>query len=709
MTDIIKRFIFRSKLFAPIGTAITLAILIITIQSISNSKEGIYDSLEKSLTLEVETIIKMFEREKSLKLEKVKTHLKFAHDYFYSSPLTTGTDSIEIEAQNQETGQSNKIWIKDWKLNNLPVHKNFSFVDKIKDLTGGTATIFQKIDSGYVRISTNVPRLDSSRAINTYIPNTSPVVQAIEKGETFFGRAYVVNDWYITAYEPIEIKGKPLGILYVGNKEKDLPELRKILNSLKIGTRGKLKIIDNQGNIVIGKDSENENWAGKDFFKTIIENKKGIIHDLDQHQKDQIIVYDYFPDFELFVTAMVSPEDETQDLVRSTVMQSAIYGLIIFIILSLFVFFITTEKIRKYVKQIEDSNDKLSTTREALEHSELKFRTLFNSSSDEIFVSDFQGHFIEINQVACDSLEYSREDLLKMKFIDIKTKKYKQYVYENIKTIIEKGYHTYETEHVSKSGKIIPFEMKSRIIEYDGRNLILSISRNISDRKTLEKKIVQSIIETEMKERKRVSADLHDGLGPVLSTIKLYSDLIKKGNFNKMSLEEAVSNIDELVEMAISTTKEISNNITPSVLDDFGLSVAISEFCSYINRTKSVNIDLDTSKYTFKRSGIETTVLYQIAKELINNTLKHSGAQNIRIQLKSVDNQIILYYRDDGSGFDVEEKLSDGGGLGLNNIVNKIKTLKGTYDFYSDSGKGMFIIISLIVEDEDKKEVQTAQ
>ncbi|MDF1551323.1 MAG: histidine kinase, partial [Bacteroidales bacterium] len=235
-------------------------------------------------------------------------------------------------------------------------------------------------------------------------------------------------------------------------------------------------------------------------------------------------------------------------------------------------------------------------------------------------------------------------------------------------------------------------------IEYDGRNLILSIARNISDRKGLEKKIVQSIIETEMKERKRFSADLHDGLGPVLSTVKLYSDLIKKGNFNKLSLNEAVSNIDELVEMAIATTKEISNNITPNVLDDFGLAIAINEFCSYIKRTKSINIDLDTQNYTLNYSGIETTVLYQTAKELINNTLRHAEAKNIRVQLKNVNNQIILYYKDDGSGFDVEKKLSEGGGLGLNNIVNKIKTLKGTYDFNSEFGEGMFIIISVKVE-----------
>lgn len=352
----------------------------------------------------------------------------------------------------------------------------------------------------------------------------------------------------------------------------------------------------------------------------------------------------------------------------------------------------------KNKKTLQELLLKLNLKDELLKHAENKFTTLFHNISDEVYLADFQGNFIEMNQIACNSLGYNREELLKMKFSDIKTKKYKQYVNENIKTILKKGSHTYETEHISKNGEIITYEMKSKLIDYEGRTLILTIARNISERKILEKKIVQTIIETEMKERKRFSSDLHDELGPVLSTIKLYSDLIKKGNFNKLSLDEAVKNIDELVEIAISTTKEISNNITPNVLDDFGLAVAINEFCSFITRTKSVNIDLDTTDYNITKKGIETTILYQTTKELINNTLKHAEAKNIRIQLKNVNNQIILYYRDDGIGFDVDKKIMDGGGLGLNNIINKIKTIKGSCDFNSKPGEGMFIVISVKVE-----------
>ena len=699
MNKTIKRFFIRSRLFAPVGIAITISILIITIQSIRISTESIYNLNADKLVLEVETIKKMFEREKSLKLEKVKTHLKFAHDYFYKNQLVVSNDTTLVEVTNQLTGEKHKVWIKKWTHDNKLLNQDYSFVDKITGLAGGTATIFQKIDSGYLRISTNVPKLDSSRAINTYIPNDSPVIKAIENRQNYIGRAYVVNDWYITAYEPIIINGTPQGILYVGNKEKDLPVLRKILNSLKIGNSGNLHVFDKKGNAVIKPKGKTSSWLDKKIIDKIIKEKKGKIRYSDKKSNvKQIIVFDYYKDFEFYIVGSVSQKEETKQIIQKTITQSIIYGVIIFVLLSLFVFFVTSKKIHRYLKQIEDSNKKLHSAHQALEQSENKFQTLFNNSSDEVFVADFKGKFVELNQSACDSLEYSREELLNMNFFDIKTKKFRQFVSINIKKIQEKGHHTYETEHVSKSGKIIQYEMSSKIIEYEGKKVILSIARNISERKALQKKIVQTIIETEMKERKRFSAELHDGLGPILSTIKLYSDLIKKGNFINMSLEEAVSNIDELVEHAISSAKEISNNITPNVLDDFGLKVAIKEFCSYINRTQSINIDVDTEGYTIQKKGIETTVLYQTVKELINNTIKHAQAQNIRIQLKNINEQIILYYRDDGIGFNFDEKIGSGG-LGLNNIINKIKTLKGSCDFNTEAGKGMFLIISLKFEE----------
>lgn len=327
--------------------------------------------------------------------------------------------------------------------------------------------------------------------------------------------------------------------------------------------------------------------------------------------------------------------------------------------------------------------------------SEKRFQFLFNNTSDEIFLADFEGNFIEVNQVALERLGYTKEELMKKNYRDIKTPKYIDLVDKNINIILKNGHHVYETEHITKDNKVITLEMSSRVIDYFGRKAILSIARDISERHAVERKIAETIIETEDRERKRFAADLHDGLGPLLSTIKLYTDLLKKGNLKKMSNEEAILSIDELIDQAIISTKEISNNIMPSILQDFGLTAAIKDFCNYINNTNSINIELDTTQYIINKTGIEEIVLFQAVKELVNNTLKHSQASNVSVFLESHDNQVNLFYRDDGIGFNVDEKLIEKSGLGLNNIVNKVQTIKGHCMIKSEPGHGMSVLISI--------------
>jgi len=330
--------------------------------------------------------------------------------------------------------------------------------------------------------------------------------------------------------------------------------------------------------------------------------------------------------------------------------------------------------------------------------SENRFKVLFDNTGDEIFLADFDGNFIEVNNEAVKKLGYSREELMKKNFEDIKTPKYIPFVQKNIEIILKQGHHVYETEHVAKNGTVIFLEMSSRVIDYFGKKAILSIARDITERKEIERKIAAAIIETEERERKRFAADLHDGLAPLLSTIKLYTDLLKKGNFKNISPAETLQSVDELVDKAIVSTREISNNIMPSILQDFGLPAAVKDFCNYINNTNSIKIILDTSQYKLTGPRIEETVLFQSIKELVNNTLKHSQAKNIDIFLESHENQVNLYYKDDGVGFDVDEKMTLPTGLGLNNIVNKVKTINGLSLIKSKPGEGMSVLVSLYVK-----------
>ncbi|MEE9501962.1 MAG: PAS domain S-box protein, partial [Candidatus Aminicenantaceae bacterium] len=131
-------------------------------------------------------------------------------------------------------------------------------------------------------------------------------------------------------------------------------------------------------------------------------------------------------------------------------------------------------------------------TQEAIQESEEKFKTLFNSASDAIFIHDLGGHFLEVNEVACDRLGYNRKELLRMGLEDIDSPKLATMVPARTEELDQRGHIFYETVHMRRDGTIIPIELSSRIIEYNGEPVALSIARDITERKQAEEERKQS-------------------------------------------------------------------------------------------------------------------------------------------------------------------------------------------------------------------------
>ncbi len=690
----------KLKLFFPILLGIIIAVTILTWVSIHMSTNEIQGIVENNLQMQVKTITRMFERERSLKFDKVSRDLKILHAFFYQNDLKISTSNIPTEVTNQITGDKQTENLNLWYLGNSLLNGHTSFIDSITSLTGGTATIFQKIDSGFVRISTNVRNDMGERALWTFIPNNSPVVQTVAQGKTYFGRAFVVNDWYITAYEPIFSDGRIVGMLYAGDQEKDLGELRNILNNVTIGKTGYVFVFDETGKLIIHPWMQGGQIPDEMSQQTNVKQSGLLYYSSHHDESTEMVAFEYIPDFKLYICAAIDPDAESRQLTSGIIRNAVIIAVITIILFSIFIYLLTKKNLYKYLRQIEQSDKQLNSAREALERSEEQFRTFFNSSSDEIFIGDFDGFILEANQVTCDNLGYTREELIGKHFRELRTEKYLDDFQKNLDMIKHFGQHRFETENVSRNGNVMPVEMKSRVIEYNGEKRILSIARDITERKEIEERILKAIISTEESERQRFAADLHDDLGPILSTIKLYTDVLNRGDHINIDKSETVKNINELVDMAIRTSREISNRIRPNVLQDFGLAAAITEFCSFINQAKSLKVDLQTDQYTINKRGIEESILFQVTKELINNTLRHAEATNVLIDLKNIDNQIILYYRDDGTGFDLDAAMKNRSGLGLYNILNKVKMIHGTCDLNTTKGKGMFMTISVKLKNE---------
>lgn len=370
-SDVLKRIRIplKIRLFLPVSFIIISVVTIMTIWSINTSINAFNEQIENNLQLEVKTISKMFERESMLKLKNVQTNLKVANHQFYSSDLKIKNRLIDIEAENQKTGQRHQTRVKEWLHNGVKLLGSNHYVDTLHELLGGTITVFQKIDSGYVRVATNVLKADGTRAIGTFIPNDSPVVEAINRGETYYGRAFVVNDWYTTAYEPILYNKEVVGMIYVGDKEKDLAELKRLLYTLKIGKSGYPFVFDRSGLMIIHPTMEGDQWTDP-FFQKQIANHSKTIFPLYYNGKDKTIAFQYFERFELFIAASIVKNIENRELIRRSIIGASVVGVIAILFLLGFLYFFTTDRLYRYFTALQISNKKLASAEIALKQSE---------------------------------------------------------------------------------------------------------------------------------------------------------------------------------------------------------------------------------------------------------------------------------------------------------------------------------------------------
>jgi methyl-accepting chemotaxis protein WspA len=200
------------------------------------------------LGAELRGLYGMLETANGLLQSKVDASLSVAHEQLdRAGALSFGPETAVWDAVNQNTLESQRLVVPQMKLGGRWLGQNTDFVtpspvvDQVKQLMGGTCTIFQRInDAGdMLRVATNVEKLDGKRATGTFIPATSPVVKAVLAGQTFRGPAYVVNAWYVSAYEPLrDAAGKVVGMLYVGVKQEADTTLREAIAKTKVGQTG---------------------------------------------------------------------------------------------------------------------------------------------------------------------------------------------------------------------------------------------------------------------------------------------------------------------------------------------------------------------------------------------------------------------------------------------------------------------------------------
>ena len=217
--------------------------------------------------------------------------------------------------------------------------------------------------------------------------------------------------------------------------------------------------------------------------------------------------------------------------------------------------------------------------------------------------------------------------------------------------------------------------------------LVNYINRLNYQRNLLSKRLLSTVLRTEERSRSQFAKELHDGMGPLLSSAKMSLSAISTENMSERQ-QEILQNTRFVIDEAIRSVREISNNMSPQVLMDFGLAQGIRNFISRIKSLHTIEeISFETNLHDDRFDNDIEVVLYRVVCELINNSLKHSHCTKIEVVLMLKNNSLELQYRDNGCGFDLNSSAL--AGMGLSNITSRIDSLNGALSINSSEGNGM--------------------
>jgi methyl-accepting chemotaxis protein len=264
------------------------AILLLQQQASSDVTQELNVLMRKNISQIARDVYRMAETANGLVQQQVASGLQVARDLMsrQGTPALSTDKTVSWQAVNQLTKAVVPVTLPEltvggvWLGQNRDPNASSPLVDDVKRLSGVTSTIFQRMNSegDMLRVATNVEGADHKRAIGTYIPavnpdgKPNPVVAAVLRGETFHGRAFVVNAWYLTAYEPMrDSRGEIIGMLYVGVKQQGIASLRRSILDTKVGKTGYVYVLggsgEQRGRYIISKEGKRDGesiWNAKD-------------------------------------------------------------------------------------------------------------------------------------------------------------------------------------------------------------------------------------------------------------------------------------------------------------------------------------------------------------------------------------------------------------------------------------------------------------
>lgn len=332
-----------------------------------------------------------------------------------------------------------------------------------------------------------------------------------------------------------------------------------------------------------------------------------------------------------------------------------------------------------------------------LRESEEKYRHMFENNPEPMWIFNPDTfEFVEVNRAAIKHYGYSKEEFLNMTLFDIRPDRDTKAIQRNVKQ--NKGNKSYSEEwtHLKKDGTEIQVEVSAADIKYSNDETYrLVLINDVTEQKRIQEKIIQSVIEGEDRERKRIAHELHDGLGQYLvaASMNLQSaqtDADQLPEKRQNQLETGLS----LLKNALSETRSIAHNLMPKAISDYGLISALENLVYDLKKSTDITFDFSHNCNDLDLNNQSEINLYRIIQEITSNAIQHSKCTAISIQLQVSGDTLKLLVEDNGIGVKLSDQDEEKG-LGLRSIKSRVNNLKGTLDIQSEPDEGMKVAITI--------------
>jgi PAS domain S-box-containing protein len=330
----------------------------------------------------------------------------------------------------------------------------------------------------------------------------------------------------------------------------------------------------------------------------------------------------------------------------------------------------------------------------SLKESEEKYRKIFEESGDCIFITDKAGNFLDINMAGHKLFKSCGTPLVNLNLLNLVSKQAeKKEFLQKIKS--DKNIVNFAVQLKCLDKSVVSCLLSASSIENASKKTIgyRGIIKDISLQKETEKLVLKTIVDTQEAERKRFAKDIHDSLGQQLSAIKFYIGTSVAGAQDEKQKKLLLKANAALV-TALADMRNICFDLMPKTLENFGLVASLSELCKQTEVHGQLVFKLKAAAdFPLLNKQLEIAV-FRIVQEFINNTLRHSSASRIAIELTVKNGMIKIFLKDNGKGFNIKA-APEKNGMGLRNVQSRILPYNGEVAISSIPGKGTLYSISI--------------